>query len=140
MQLVVGDKLVQVGVLFPLQNSRVEGLTLDARQICRECKTSRWRGVELLASLMLGETVRMNTFNKPLNLKSSQELVININKELFEDYNFSGDQLMELAGLSVATVISKTDSSNEMKKKFTLLVLCGSGNNGGDGLVCARHF
>lgn len=45
------------------------------------------------------------------------------------------DQLMELAGLSVAQSISSCiDKSNE------ILILCGPGNNGGDGLVTARHL
>ena len=47
---------------------------------------------------------------------------------------------MELAGLSVATSIAKTYALQEMTKKGTLLVCCGPGNNGGDGLVCARHL
>lgn len=47
---------------------------------------------------------------------------------------------MELAGLSVATAIAKTYPLQEMTRKGTLLVCCGPGNNGGDGLVCARHL
>ncbi|GFQ79835.1 NAD(P)H-hydrate epimerase, partial [Trichonephila clavata] len=70
----------------------------------------------------------------------SQEEAINIDKELFEEYKFSVDQLMELAGLSVATAIAKTYPLQAMKRKGTLLVCCGPGNNGGDGLVCARHL
>ncbi|GFS62741.1 NAD(P)H-hydrate epimerase [Trichonephila clavipes] len=70
----------------------------------------------------------------------SQEEAINIDKELFDEYKFSVDQLMELAGLSVASAIAKTYPLQAMKRKGTLLVCCGPGNNGGDGLVCARHL
>ncbi|KAF8795139.1 NAD(P)H-hydrate epimerase like protein [Argiope bruennichi] len=70
----------------------------------------------------------------------SQQEAIDIDQELFNEYKFSVDQLMELAGLSVATAIAKTYPLQEMKRKGTLLVCCGPGNNGGDGLVCARHL
>jgi NAD(P)H-hydrate epimerase len=68
-----------------------------------------------------------------------QEEAINIDTELFNDYKFSVDQLMELAGLSCATAIAKCYSVKHMAKK-SILVCCGPGNNGGDGLVCARHL
>lgn len=70
----------------------------------------------------------------------NQDEAISIDKELFEEYAFSVDQLMELAGLSVATAIAKTYPLSEMSKKGAVLVCCGPGNNGGDGLVCARHL
>ncbi|CAD5205922.1 unnamed protein product [Bursaphelenchus okinawaensis] len=57
-----------------------------------------------------------------------------IDKELFEDYGFSVDQLMELAGLSCAQAIHHNYGP------CPVLVLAGPGNNGGDGLVCARHL
>lgn len=62
--------------------------------------------------------------------------------ELMSSGAFSIDQLMELAGLAVAKAIYKehpprsTNSGNLQK----VLVLVGPGNNGGDGLVCARHL
>lgn len=42
---------------------------------------------------------------------------------------------MELAGLSCASAIAKHYMGHS-----NVLVLCGPGNNGGDGLVCARHL
>ncbi|BGP38384.1 hypothetical protein JCM10450v2_002331 [Rhodotorula kratochvilovae] len=64
---------------------------------------------------------------------------------------FSLDQLMELAGLSVAQAVAhlyplgpKVDKdANGMKQRRVnerVLVCCGPGNQGGDGLVAARHL
>ncbi|CED83726.1 n-terminal domain-like protein [Phaffia rhodozyma] len=48
---------------------------------------------------------------------------------------FSLDQLMELAGLACATALARSFPSEK-----TVLVACGPGNQGGDGLVAARHL
>jgi NAD(P)H-hydrate epimerase len=50
---------------------------------------------------------------------------------------FSLDQLMELAGLSVAQAVYKTHPPSSGPR---ILLACGPGNNGGDGLVAARHL
>lgn len=68
-----------------------------------------------------------------------QSEAINIDKDLFEKYKFSVDQLMELAGQSCAVAIAKSYPLSESFSD-TVLVCCGPGNNGGDGLVCARHL
>ncbi|XP_074837226.1 NAD(P)H-hydrate epimerase isoform X2 [Carettochelys insculpta] len=71
----------------------------------------------------------------------SQEEAQAIDQELFTEYKFSVDQLMELAGLSCATAIAKAyPPSSFTKSQPTVLIVCGPGNNGGDGLVCARHL
>jgi len=50
---------------------------------------------------------------------------------------FSIDQLMELAGLACAQALATVYS----KEKYSrVLVCCGPGNQGGDGLVAARHL
>lgn len=67
----------------------------------------------------------------------TQEEAINLDGELFTEYAFSVDQLMELAGLGVATVIHKVYPPTNHAKP---IICCGPGNNGGDGLVCARHL
>ncbi|KAK8791788.1 hypothetical protein WA158_005165 [Blastocystis sp. Blastoise] len=67
----------------------------------------------------------------------SQSLAIALDKELMSVPGFSIDQLMELAGLSVASAIEHCYDSNTYKN---VLVICGPGNNGGDGLVAARHL
>lgn len=59
-----------------------------------------------------------------------------IDLDLFNEYKYSVDQLMELAGLSCAHAIAKSYQTTD----GVVLVCCGSGNNGGDGLVCARHL
>ncbi|XP_054567693.1 NAD(P)H-hydrate epimerase isoform X2 [Eptesicus fuscus] len=71
----------------------------------------------------------------------SQEEAQAVDEELFKEYQFSVDQLMELAGLSCATAIAKAYPPTSMSRSPpTVLVICGPGNNGGDGLVCARHL
>eukprot|EP01018_Ginkgo_biloba_P005806 Gb_23847 [translate_table: standard] len=60
-----------------------------------------------------------------------------IDELLMGPLGFSVDQLMELAGLSVATSIAEVYTPNEYSR---VLTLCGPGNNGGDGLVAARHL
>lgn len=70
-----------------------------------------------------------------------QEEAQKIDQELFTEYGFSVDQLMELAGLSCAHAISRAyPLSSLVRATPSLLVICGPGNNGGDGLVCARHL
>ncbi|KAL0892448.1 hypothetical protein ABMA27_015559 [Loxostege sticticalis] len=67
----------------------------------------------------------------------SQSEAAALDQELFTDYKFSVDQLMELAGLSVATAVAKAYPPST---HGSALIVCGPGNNGGDGLVAARHM
>ncbi|OCK89501.1 meiotically up-regulated gene 182 protein [Cenococcum geophilum 1.58] len=60
-----------------------------------------------------------------------------LDKELMSTGAFSIDQLMELAGLSVSQAVFKLQPLNKGRR---ILVACGPGNNGGDGLVAARHL
>jgi NAD(P)H-hydrate epimerase len=46
---------------------------------------------------------------------------------------------MELAGFSCAVAIAKCYPLSTLSNG-NVLVCCGPGNNGGDGLVCARHL
>lgn len=85
---------------------------------------------------------KLGNYNRALSTTCSkmvkflgQEEAINIDQELFNDYRYSVDQLMELAGLSVACAI--VDAYPNASR---VVVYCGPGNNGGDGLVCARHL
>ena len=69
-----------------------------------------------------------------------QEEAQAIDNELFSEYAFSVDQLMELAGLSCAHAVARSYPITAHNHNSNVLVLCGPGNNGGDGLVCARHL
>ena len=68
----------------------------------------------------------------------NQEEAQKIDQELFNEYSFSVDQLMELAGLSVAVALTKAYPKGTNSP--SVLVCSGPGNNGGDGLVAARHL
>ncbi|XP_043658329.1 NAD(P)H-hydrate epimerase [Drosophila teissieri] len=75
---------------------------------------------------------------KRMDLKYlNQREAIDVDQELFTEYKFSVDQLMELAGLSCAHAVAKCFPA---EKHPRILVCCGPGNNGGDGLVAARHL
>uniref|UniRef100_A0A6S9JPG5 NAD(P)H-hydrate epimerase n=1 Tax=Heterosigma akashiwo TaxID=2829 RepID=A0A6S9JPG5_HETAK len=65
----------------------------------------------------------------------NQEEAINLDVELMSVPGFSIDQLMELAGLSCAAALHRAYPDQRR-----VLIVCGPGNNGGDGLVAARHL
>ncbi|KAI1842619.1 hypothetical protein JX265_012612 [Neoarthrinium moseri] len=70
---------------------------------------------------------------KTLSAKAAAAL----DKELMSTGAFSIDQLMELAGLSVSQAVYRVHPPARGPR---VLVACGPGNNGGDGLVAARHL
>ncbi|XP_011306119.1 NAD(P)H-hydrate epimerase [Fopius arisanus] len=69
----------------------------------------------------------------------NQKEAIKVDEDLFKSYRFSVDQLMELAGQACAIAITKTYPPSKAIPN-PVLICCGPGNNGGDGLVCARHL
>ncbi|KAN0087487.1 YjeF N-terminal domain containing protein [Tylopilus felleus] len=66
------------------------------------------------------------------------KLAQQIDEELMNAWGaFSVDQLMELAGLACAQTLAKV---YDKEKYPRVLICCGPGNQGGDGLVAARHL
>ena len=51
-----------------------------------------------------------------------------------------GDWLMEQAGTAVAAAAKALMRSTDRSLSSLVLILCGPGNNGGDGFVAARHL
>ena len=84
-------------------------------------------------------TVRLSTMARSQIKYLSQEDAQQLDQELFNEYCYSVDQLMELAGLSVAATVAKCYPIGQLQPE-RVLVCCGPGNNGGDGLVAARHL
>lgn len=66
-----------------------------------------------------------------------QEAAQKLDEDLMGPLGFSVDQLMELAGLSVACSIAAEYPPASFSR---VVVLAGPGNNGGDGIVAARHL
>jgi NAD(P)H-hydrate epimerase len=100
-----------------------------------------------------------SSFSQPDSLLSTgyldAESAYALDQELMSTPGFSLEQLMELAGLSVAEALyavlppqssSSPSPSNLLNEPSPpkggrhVVVVCGPGNNGGDGLVAARHL
>jgi hydroxyethylthiazole kinase-like uncharacterized protein yjeF len=88
----------------------------------------------LSSSLVFADT--SSTLLSYLDAKTSKE----IDEKLMTSPGFSIDQLMELAGLSVASAVKDFSNNLSEEKRKKVLIMCGPGNNGGDGLVAARHL
>ncbi len=52
----------------------------------------------------------------------------------------AGERLMEEAGTAVAAAVKALMVSTDRSRSSLVLILCGPGNNGGDGLVAARYL
>jgi len=65
-----------------------------------------------------------------------QKDTLKFDEDLFK-IGFVSEQLMELSGLSVAAAIERFYPPARHNR---VLVVCGPGNNGGDGLIAARHL
>ncbi|MDQ1274113.1 MAG: Bifunctional NAD(P)H-hydrate repair enzyme Nnr [Planctomycetota bacterium] len=67
----------------------------------------------------------------------TREEMRELDRKAIEVYEIPGIILMENAGRNVAEEVYKmTDTQSKIK----VAVLCGKGNNGGDGFVVARHL
>ncbi|MCA9841337.1 MAG: NAD(P)H-hydrate dehydratase, partial [Cyanobacteria bacterium HKST-UBA03] len=74
----------------------------------------------------------------------SMKLIANLaafDLEAIEELGIAGLLLMENAGRAVASAVCQWVRQNEpMNRELNVVVLCGPGNNGGDGFACARHL
>ncbi len=61
-----------------------------------------------------------------------------LDRRAIEDYRIPSILLMENAGLRTADFIHKMYGQSIKGK--TIMIICGRGNNGGDGFVIARHL
>lgn len=61
----------------------------------------------------------------------------NVDRDAIEVYGMRGIVLMENAARGAADVILETCSDEELQH---IVVVCGAGNNGGDGFAIARHL
>jgi len=59
-----------------------------------------------------------------------------IDRTAIEDFGLPGVVLMEIAGRGAVAVLSRMKELKDLR----VAVLCGPGNNGGDGFVIARHL
>ncbi|KAJ6685636.1 putative proteinD(P)H-HYDRATE EPIMERASE [Salix purpurea] len=89
-------------------------------------------------SSKLSESITTARMQNPESISHlTQREAAEVDEILMGPLGFSVDQLMELAGLSVASSIAEVYKPGEYSR---VLVICGPGNNGGDGLVAARHL
>ncbi|XP_057338619.1 NAD(P)H-hydrate epimerase [Microplitis mediator] len=107
------------------------------RNLSRRVGAGYWN-CHILKKFISGTGCKNNNNSKMVKYLKQTE-AINVDKDLFDKYKFSVDQLMELAGQSCAIAVAKTYPLAGNKNDY-VLVCCGPGNNGGDGLVCARHL
>lgn len=66
---------------------------------------------------------------------ATREIVREIDRITIKEYGISGLVLMENAGKASANLII-----DKFDKAQNIAIICGSGNNGGDGFVIARHL
>jgi NAD(P)H-hydrate epimerase len=106
-------------------------------------ETSQKGGKEDTADKKEFEIMEETIMTGFLNAKDAAAL----DEELMSDPGFSLEQLMELAGLAVAEAVyqaypppNEFEFGTANKKRPKVLLVCGPGNNGGDGLVAARHL
>lgn len=114
-----------------------------------------WTSLSLSLSLYFSQTARalstsFPSYQFPSMSSGAVTYVDSVTAKTIDDRlmtapGFSIDQLMELAGLSVACaahslVQEMRDEQLLLGDRKNVVIFCGPGNNGGDGLVAARHL
>ena len=96
--------------------------------------------IHFTARRLCGTAVAMSDtgeWREFLNQEDAREL----DNCLFYEYKFPVSQCLELAGLSVAQAVARCYPPQDLGVESPkVLVCCGPGNNGGDGLVAAKHL
>ncbi len=67
------------------------------------------------------------------------ETMRTLDERAVSEFAMKGLQLMENAGRAVAQVVLR-EVRRKKAQPARVAILCGKGNNGGDGFVCARHL
>ena len=75
------------------------------------------------------------TYNTSMTIALTRDQVRRIDELAIREYGIPGIVLMENAGRGAAEIIERTYGP-----RGSALVVCGTGNNGGDGFVIARHL
>lgn len=70
---------------------------------------------------------------KEINMQNIYDEVNSLDKRCYEKYHLNEDILMEHASTSMMNFID-----NKFKKNQKILIVCGAGNNGADGITLAR--
>ena len=77
----------------------------------------------------------MEPIAKPMSCRPlSREEVREVDRRAIEEYGMTGAMLMENAGRGSAELLC------ELGCRGPVMIVCGAGNNGGDGFVIARHL
>ena len=63
-----------------------------------------------------------------------------IEKETIEGAGLPSLVLMERAALALTAAVQKKAEKLQTICPVRIGIICGNGNNGGDGVVCARHL
>lgn len=74
--------------------------------------------------------------SRPILKFLSAERALNLDEILVHKYKIPIQNAMEMAGKNCAECLARI-CPNKMEK---LLIICGPGNNGGDGLVAAKYL
>jgi len=70
----------------------------------------------------------------------TREQVRAVDLQAIEDYSLPGIVLMENAGRNAAHLLMAVASLDRVVPPLRVAIVCGRGNNGGDGFVMARHL